>query len=383
MKIFMVTGEMSGDKHGYHLAKAFYKICPDLQLYGIGAERMKEAGVTVLADITHLNAFQHRFLPRFLYRHQINKNIHIFYNFIKKEKCDAVVIIGLADDTQYISMKMASLTKELGISIFYYFAPHVWIWSRQKTQKVAKLFDQILTLFPLEDTEYKASGATTDYIGHPVIDEIKADFKNDMALSLKKDLKIQNKQLLVFFPGSRKGEVKYHLPVIKNVIKKLSSINSFNYVVSAANYALNEKITRYFQYNKMIKVVTGNVYELINCADLVITSSGTITLEIALMEKLCIILYKMPWLTYLIIKRIITIQYMGLPNIIMEKEIVPEFLQGKANPQIIAQTALDLLNNKKIAELQKRQLHELKKVLGGSGAIGRAAHVILDHIGQK
>jgi lipid-A-disaccharide synthase len=383
MKIFLVTGEMSGDKHGAHLARALQSLQPDIELYGIGGEKMKEIGVKVLSDITRLNAFQYRFLPRMLYRRQLNKNVHMFYRFLKKERCDGVVLIGLADDTQYVSMQIAKLTKSLAIPLIYYFAPHVWIWSMKKARGVAELFDKVLTLFPLEDKFYRAAGARTNFIGHPIIDEIESEFQADRGFCPKVEGDKDGKKLVVFFPGSRIGEIKYHLPIIKNIINTLSLKGHFRYAVSAANGQFRERIERYFQHSRGIRVVTGHIYRLIDSADFIFTSAGTITLEIALMEKPCIIFYRMPRITYLIGRCFIRFKYFGLPNVVMDKKIFPEFKQGEINPERMAGAAIEYLNDNNKREAVASDLRELKKMLGTSGAVSRAARVILDTIQDK
>ncbi len=383
MKVFMVTGEVSGDKHGAHLAKALKKICPHVQLHGIGGEMMKEAGVDIITDIRHLNAFQYRYLPRFFFRHRLNQIIRMFCNFIKEEGCDIVVMIGLADDTTYISMKMAGLTKNLGIPIFYYYAPHVWMWSSGKTKKVAEKFDCILTLFPQEERNYRDAGARTIFIGHPVVDEIEAGSKNGNGFLLKKNLGFRDKKVIVFFPGSRRGEIKYHLPIIKKIIGEISQDGRFGYIVSAVNDDFKEKIERYFHSDESIKVLKNNIYHLIDCADFIIAASGTITLEVALKEKPLIVFYRVPWITYLIGISLLKFEYIGMPNVIMEKKIVPEFLQGKIEPRCIAHIALNLLNDQREADLMRMKLRELKRSLGGAGATGRAAKAIIDFVNRK
>ncbi|UCB47048.1 MAG: lipid-A-disaccharide synthase [Spirochaetota bacterium] len=383
MKAFLVTGEVSGDKHGAHLAEALKAIQPDIALYGIGGRMMQEADVNVLTDISHLNAFQYRYLPRIFFRRKLNNTIREYCDFLNKEKPDIVIVIGIADNTTYIAKKIAEHTKAFGIPIFYYFSPHVWLWSNRKTRRVAGRFDRILTIFPQEENAYKSAGANTIYIGHPIIDEIASEGEKGDRDSLKTEFGIGDEKLVVFFPGSRIGELRYHLPIIKNIIHELSLCGTFTYIVSAADDEFEKRIKQYFTTTTDIRIVTGRVYGLISLADVIITSSGTITLEIALLEKPNIIIYRVPWITYIIGRSSIGFKHIGMPNIIMDRVIVPEFLQGAINPGKIARIAFDFLNEKDKVDSIRKGLKELKEHLGGNGATRRAASAIINFINTK
>jgi lipid-A-disaccharide synthase len=383
MKAFFVAGEVSGDKHGAYLANAMNALQPGVTLFGIGGSMMREAGVNIIADISRLNAFQYRYLPRLFYRRKLNLTIDDYCNFLKKEKPDIVVVIGLADNTTYIAMKVAERTREMGIPIFYYFSPHVWMWSSRKTRRVAERFDCILTMFPQEEDGYKTAGANTLYIGHPIMDELAYEREKGAGASLKTEMGIGDEKLVVFFPGSRRGELRYHVPIMAKIIRKLSQQGSFIYIVSAANDEFEKSITQYFHSRRDVSIVVGRIYELISCADMIVTSSGTITLEIALHEKPNIIIYRVPWITYLIGRSLMRFKFIGLPNVIMDRIIVPEFLQGSINPEKIARTALSFLMKKDDADDIRANLKELRERLGGDGAIKRAAKAIIDFVNSQ
>jgi lipid-A-disaccharide synthase len=383
MKVFLVTGEVSGDKHAAHLAAALKRLDPEIELYGIGGSLMEEAGVKLLSDISGLNAFQYRYLPRLLYRGRLNSVIREYCGFVRRENPDIVVVIGLADDTTYVAMKIAQQTREMGIPVYYYFAPHVWMWSERKTKRVADHFDCILTIFPQEEREYKKIGARTLYIGHPIIDEIAEVQKKSRVRALRSELGIENEKTVVFFPGSRAGELRYHLPIMAKIIQeiqsrsKISESGTVQFVVSALNEEYKRRIHEFFGHQSNVRVVTGRVYDLIECADAVVTSSGTITLEIALHEKPHVIIYRVPWGTYLIGRALLGFRYIGMPNVIMERIIVPEFLQGAIKPRQIAHIILEILAGGESAESMKERLRELAELLGGRGAVGRAAEAIV------
>jgi len=382
MKVFLVTGEASGDKHGAHLAMALKRLDPGIRIYGIGGPMMREAGVMALADISGLNAFQYRYLPRLLYRGRLNRTIREYCGFLETERPDVVVIIGLADDTTYVAMRIARVTREIGIPVFYYFAPHVWIWSAKKTKRVTMAFDCILTTFPQEEREYKEAGARTIYVGHPIIDEI-AEGRRGGGF-LRDDLGLGDKKAVVFFPGSRSGELRYHLPIMEKVMqeiercKKQDNGEETSYIISALNDRFRRKIEEYFPSGSGVHVIVGNVYDLIECADAVVTSSGTVTLEIALHEKPHVIIYRVPWITYLIGRTLLGFRYIGMPNVIMERVVVPEFLQGAIDPKKIAGIVTGILRDEEMRSSMKRSLRELKDRLGGGGAIDRAAKAIVE-----
>jgi lipid-A-disaccharide synthase len=377
MNIFLVTGEISGDKHGAHLANAIRLVAPDAELYGVGGEMMRGAGVHVLSDISRYNAFQYRILPKIFTRGRMNAIVGIFREELRRRRYDAAVIIGLADDTQYVSMRMAGVAKDAGVPVVYYFAPHVWIWSGKKTRFVSGLFDRILTLFPEEHEAYAAAGARTEYIGHPIIDEIRAHYDRGREETLGRELRKGGEKLLAFFPGSRFGEIRYHLPVIEKTIDLLSARGDCAFAVSAVNEEFAGYIRRRFGAGGKAAVVIGSAYELVGAADAVVACSGTVTLEIAILEKPSIIIYRLPWITYLVGRCLLSFEHFGLPNIIAGREIVPELLQGRARPEEIARIAAELLSNGTRAQAQRSELRALKEHLGGAGALERAARSVL------
>ena len=384
MKVIIVTGEVSGDKHGAHLAEALSRIVPGIAIYGIGGMMMKSAGVSVLFDISSLNAFQYRYLPRLLLRGKLNSIVRTYAEFLEREKPDLAVLVGLADDTTYVAMKMARVTREAGVPVFYYFAPHVWMWSDRKTRRVAHCFDRILTVFPQEDDAYRKAGAETVFVGHPIIDEI----RSEVGARSKPPLKSNNEKAVVFFPGSRKGELRYHLPVMRQIIREIENSCGARgtgtvYLISALNDRFRERIESCLGGQRGVRVVQGRVYDLMACADAVVSSSGTITLEIALHEKPGVIIYRVPWVTYLIGRMLIGFRYIGMPNVIMERRIVPEFLQGAIDSKRIGEIVNGILSDSETARDMRRDYKRLKELLGGSGALDRAAGAIVQFVRQK
>jgi lipid-A-disaccharide synthase len=384
MKVILVTGEVSGDKHGAFLAEALARIEPGIAIYGIGGRMMESAGVRVFADISGLNAFQYRYLPRLLFRNRLNRIVCEYREFLERERPDIAVLIGLADDTTYVAMRIAQVTRDAGVPVFYYFAPHVWMWSGRKTNRVARQFDRILTVFPQEEAAYREAGSKTVFVGHPIIDEIQSGAGGVKGPPLKRD----GEKAVVFFPGSRKGELRYHLPIMRRIIREID--NTYRspdmkivYLVSALNDRFKERIENYLGGQSGVRVIKGMVYDLMECADAVVTSSGTITLEIALHEKPGVIIYRVPWITYLIGRTLLGFRYIGMPNVIMERKIVPEFLQGAIDPKRIGEIVKTILENTEQACEMRRDLKRLKERLGGSGALNRAAGAIVEYVRQK
>ncbi len=384
MKVILVTGEVSGDKHGAFLAQALARIDPGIGIYGIGGPMMKSAGVSVFADISGLNAFQYRYLPRLLFRNRLNRIVRKYREFIETEQPDIAVLIGLADNTTYVAMRIAQVTRNAGVPVFYYFAPHVWMWSGKKTKRVAQRFDRILTVFPQEEEAYRNAGSQTLFVGHPIIDEIQAGTGGVKGPPLKRE----GEKAVVFFPGSRKGELRYHLPIMRRIIREIdnayrSSDTEIVYLVSALNDQFKERIETCLGGLSGVRVVTGMVYDLMECADAVVTSSGTITLEIALHEKPGVIIYRVPWITYLIGRTLLGFRYIGMPNVIMERKIVPEFLQGAIDSKRIGAIVKEILENTEQARDMRQDMKKLKERLGGSGALNRAAGAIVEYVKQK
>ncbi len=375
--IFIVAGEASGDLNGSALALSLKKFAPDLKLIGIGGKQMKEAGVEILFDISELAVMGFT---------EVLKNIrrlrNIFRNFVRKmDELKPAALILL--DYPGFNIRLAERAKKRGITTIYYISPQVWAWGKNRVKKLAKVVDKMIVIFPFEKDFYKETGLDVEFVGHPMLDRMelrmnKEEIAKRFALST-------STTTVALLPGSRRQEVKRHLPVMLKAgsIMKKGGTNLQFILPCASTIDAGEIRNIMGDHGLEVTIIENQTYEAISFADLVITSSGTATLESAYLGKPLIVIYKVSWITWLIGKFLIKVRNIAMVNIIVGKKIVPEFLEFHARPSAIAGEAMRLLENSTYRLGMVRELVKVRDALGTPGASDRAASAILRTIGIK
>jgi len=367
--------------HGAFLAKSLLKKEPHLQIFGMGGERMKAAGIKVLFDLTQFSLMGFVEVARhiFLFR-------RVLYQLIAKirtEQPDAIVFI----DYPGFNLRLAEKIKFLSIPLIYYISPQVWAWGKNRIKKIASLFSKMIAILPFEKEIYEKEGLPAFFVGHPLLDVVKTT-NSEQAVGVARlvshckqcySSRASSATTITILPGSRSCEVKRLLPVmvkLAQLIKEKKPETQF--VILAASSLMEKEIEKILKKKKIsLKVTQERKYDLINSSALVLTASGTATVEIAILKRPMIILYKVSSFAYPFLKKMVSIPYIGMVNIIAKKKIVPEFIQGKANAEKILPTALALLEQREKREKMSDQLRDVKKSLGNPGAADRAAEIIL------
>jgi lipid-A-disaccharide synthase len=336
-KILISAIEVSADMHAANLVKAIKKLRPDIDFSGLGSEALRETGCNIYLDLTSkstvglIEPLKH--LSSFL------KALKLLKKMMLKEKPDAFFCI----DGQGFHLLAAQIAKKLGIPVIYYIAPQEWLWGTlEGGKKVASLCDLIIAIFPEEKIFYEKLGVRTVYNGHPLTAIAKPTLsKNDF---IKKYSLPTDKPLLALFPGSRKQEIKMILPVLTSTAQLLSSVcNSF---IVAANAFYKKEIEK--QVARLnIPVILKENYNAMAAADFILSSTGTITLEAALIGTPILAVYKLSPLSYWILKKSFgprLPKYKALPNMIAGGEIMPEVIQEGVEPENLATLIKNYLN---------------------------------------
>ena len=371
-KIFIITGDISGDMHGAFLAKSLLKKEPHLQIFGMGGEKMKAAGIKVLFDLTQFS------LMGFI---EVARHIVLFrrvlYQLIAKikiEQPDAIVFI----DYPGFNLRLAEKIKSLSIPLIYYISPQVWAWGKNRIKKIASLFSRMIVILPFEKELYEKEGLSAFFVGHPLLDVVKTTGLMNQVPTISNG-RASSATTITLLPGSRSCEVRRLLPVmvkLAQLIKEKKPETQF--IILAASSLMEKEIEKILKKKKIsLRVTREKKYDLIKSSALALTASGTATVEIAILERPMIIFYKVSPFAYLFLKKMVKLPYIGMVNIIAKKEIVPEFIQGRANAEKILPTALALLEQREKREKMSEQLRRVKKSLGNPGAADRAAEIIL------
>lgn len=371
--IMIVAGEASGDMHGASLVREMLKIDPALNFYGIGGNRMQNAGVKLLINasetaVVGLTEIISKFGTLFRIIRQVKKSLD-------EMKPELVILIDYPDFNLNF---VAPAAKKRNIKIFYYISPQVWAWRKNRINKIKRLVNKMAVILPFEVDTYAAKGFVVHYVGHPLLDLVKSTYSKQESRKIF-DLD-ESKTTIGLLPGSRVTEVKKLLPEILQAAEILARrMPNVQFVLPLADMLDENAVAEIISgFSVKVQVVAGRTYEAISCADLAIVASGTATLETALLGVPMIIIYKISPLSYVVGKLFIRIKNIGLVNIIAGKTIVPELIQGKAKAQSIASEAIDILTS---VERKKEIINELATIrakLGKSGAAIRAAQLALD-----
>ena len=346
--IMMLAGEASGDLYGGHLVKALKTLNPDLQFFGMGGPRMKEAGVDIhvqakeVAVVGALEVLTHFFRILRAARH--------LKKLIKEKKPCLLILIDFPD----FNFHIAKFAKKLKIKIFYYISPQVWAWRKGRVKTIKKLVDLMMVILPFEVDFYKKENFSVCFEGHPLIDIVKPDLQP----LLKKTY-----PTIGLLPGSRDEEIKQLLPVlIETALMLKKDYPNAHFILPLASTLSKEMILPYLEKNNLpLDIISNQTYAALASCDVIITASGTITLEAALLQTPMVIIYKLKTLSYLLGRLLVKVPHIGLCNLIANERIVPELLQNEVTPERISIEVKKILNDTSVI---KTKLLKIRNLLG-------------------
>ena len=370
----IIAGEASGDLYAANLVEKIMALNSSYHFFGIGGEKTKKARVEILIDSKELAVTGLTELVGKL------KNIYLALKetkkALKKRRPKLLILIDFPD----FNLRIAKVAKKLKIPVLYYISPQIWAWRKGRIKTIAKFVDKMIVILPFEEPIYKEYGVDVAFVGHPLIDLVKhAENQKDILLKwgLNPDI-----ITITLMPGSRTNEVKRLLPIMILAANKIAKkFSNLQFIIPTAPTISKIELQRYIPKNNLkIKIVENDTYNSIYVAKLIITASGTATLEAAILSKPMIIIYKLSFLSYLLGRMLLKIPMIGLVNILANKMIVPELLQNQANPLKIAKEAERFLKDKKYYLKVKNSLQEIRSLLGPPGASERAARVVINMI---
>ncbi len=375
-KIFIITGEYSGDTHAAAVARKLRECSSEIIIEGIGGEQMEAEGVKLFHNHSKMGAVG--LSPQIIIDH-IKLGKETVDYILNSYKPDLVLLV----DYGGFNLKIAQFLKKHKFEgkIFYYIPPQIWASRKYRIKTVKKYIDKVLCIFPFEEEMYKEYGIDVHYCGHPLISQLpeKAD-KTDF---FEKHGFTPEKPLVAIFPGSRKFELKYLMKLFIDSAKTLKRKHPDLQVCFSMAPNINHEL--YYKYFKNcdFKVIQGENQALLSVSDALILASGTVALEAALYNTPLIIAYRAPWIFYLIYLIVRCIDKVSLPNIICNKIIVPELVQPKATHDNIVFEEERLLYDKKRREQQIKELEEVKEKLSDKCSSSEAAKVIWEAVIEK
>ena len=386
MKLAIVAGEASGDLHAAEVLRELKRLDPNIETFGIGGDLLAREGMRLvhhareMGIVGFFNVIRHLRMFRRIYDDLIAE--------IAKQRPDAVLLV----DYPGFNLRMARRCKELGLRVVYYISPQLWAWRRGRVKQVAKYVDRMIVIFPFEETFYREHGIEAVYVGHPLIEEIghiarpgvgsrgsgvgAASIAEQNASPPTPDTRHPRPTTrIALLPGSRKAEVKSLLPAMLDAVEILGRERTIDaYVVQAPT--ISRALLDEFIAGRNVRIVAHDNGEAVAAADVALSSSGTATLECAVLGTPVIVMYRLSQANYWLGKMVVTIPHFALINIVAGKQIVPELIQGAVNGQRIAAETRRLLDPANYARVSE-ELAAVRSKLGDAGAARRAAEAVM------
>jgi lipid-A-disaccharide synthase len=369
-KILLVAGEVSGDLHGSYLVEAIHRIDPEIQFFGVGGEGLKRAGMRLLQHSQSLSVVG--ITEVFVKLGSILKALRTLKRSLEREKPDLVILIDFPD----FNLRLARIVHRKGIPILYYISPQVWAWRPGRVKLIARLVKKMVVLFPFEVPLYEAAGVDVEWVGHPLLDIVKPTLSKERALQqFGLD---PGRRTVGLLPGSRIHEIERLLPSLLASAQLLEKeIPDLQFVIPLAPGIPPRALSSRMNHISVpVKVVEGFTYDVMNLCELLITASGTATLEGAILGKPMIIIYKVSFSTYWIGRALVRVNHIGLPNLVAEKKIALELIQKDVHPQRIVEEAFRILRDPLLSRKMTESMGEVRHKLGEPGAAERAARIV-------
>ncbi|HCE67307.1 MAG: lipid-A-disaccharide synthase [Geobacteraceae bacterium GWC2_55_20] len=366
----IVAGEASGDIYGADLAREAFKIDPDIHFFGIGGARMREAGVETLVDsadmavvglvevLKHFNVISDAFLK--------------LKQILLNNRPDLLILI----DYPGFNLRLAKIARKAGVRVLYYISPQIWAWRQGRVKKIARLVDHMAVILPFEAPFYERAGVPVSFVGHPMLDMVSVNMdRSQAAASFGLD---PARKIVGLFPGSRKNELDRLLPVIIGAAVQLKSrFPDIRFVLPLASTLNADSITpQLAEAGLDVTITRDRIHELIRACDAVISVSGTVTLEIALVGTPMVIIYKLSPLTYQLAKRLVKVPNIGLCNIVAGETVVRELIQDEANAVNISAEIGTILSDDGYDGTIRHKLAQVRSRLGCGGASQNVARLI-------
>jgi lipid-A-disaccharide synthase len=375
VRIGIVAGEASGDLLGSHLIQALKQKQPDIEFVGIAGPKMISEGAKSLFPIERLSVRGYFEVIKHLW--SLLKLRRELLNHFLSNPPDLFIGIDAPDFNFWLETKL----KRKGIKTIHYVSPSIWAWRKNRIKKIKNAVTQVLALFPFEPALYEEKGVPVAYVGHPLADIL--PMEPDVA-GAREILKLETSSLVIaMLPGSRQSEVEQHADLFVKTAKLIYAQQPNAVFLVPLITRETRRIFELAIFNELeplpIQLLFGHAHDAMEAANVVIVASGTATLEAALLKKPMVITYRMSNLSWQLLKRMRLQPYVGLPNVLAGKFVVPELLQDDATPEKLAQATLDLVNDKeKLAEIKKEftDIHQQLK----QNTAEKAAAAILSHL---
>lgn len=374
----IVTGEASGDLHGGSLVKAVARLAPDIRFFGVGSRKLEEAGCDLILDSGELSAMGlFEVLGRL-------PTILSHYRSLKKvlhgdTPPDLLVLIDFPD----FNLRLAAEAQKAGIPVLYYISPKFWAWRQGRLKTIARVVDRMAVIFPFEVPYFQRHGVDVSFVGNPLLDDLETV---PGRLKCREKFQLASEDSIVgLFPGSRESEIRFNLPTMLETAKLLLTENpEMKFLLPVAANLSKDAIAEQVTASQLpVTLVPGELFEAARACDAALVVSGTATLQTGLVGTPLAVIYKCSPASFAIGKRLVKVQHVSLVNIISDAEIVKEFLQEAAMPQVLADEMGRLMHDSEYRAEMLERLASLRNEMGEPGCSQRVARMVLEMLEKE
>ena len=372
-KLFIIAGEASGDLHGSNLIRSLKELDETIQIQCWGGDKMKEAGGQVMKHIRELSFMG--FVEVLLNLRTILRNFKTCKSQLIDFEPDALVLI----DFPGFNLRMAEWAKNRGIPVFYYISPQIWAWKQSRVHQIKRCVDKMYVILPFEESFYARFDYPVEYVGSPLLDAIEQHIEHAASHeSFRVRHHLDQRPILALVPGSRKQEIKRKLPLM---LKAAEFFPTHQVIITGAPAIEYSYYQQYIGNNHL--VVFNETYDVLKEAEIAAVTSGTATLETALIGTPQVVCYKGSFLSYLIARLLIKVRFISLVNLIMDREIVKELIQHECTAWTVQQELHSLISDQPKRERVIKDYNELRDLLGKGGASKKVAQSLLKTIQER
>ncbi len=369
-RVLIVAGEASGDAQASRLVKAMREQRSDLTFYGVGGEQMRAAGVETIFDAASLSVMG--FSEAVGGFRQAWRCYRTLVNDLESpNRPDLLILVDFPE----FNLILARKARKAGVKVFYYVSPQVWAWRRGRIRKICQRVDRMVVLFPFEQGLYESGGLETHFVGHPLAEDVAAS--REPSETRERHRIPQDRPLLVLMPGSRRKEVHSMLPVMLEGAAMLKGRATV--ALARAPGIPADLVEDYVAASGLeVAIIAGDTYNLMSAGDVAVVTSGTVTVECALMGLPMVVVYRMSRMSYLLARALVKVPFIAMPNIILDRQVVPELVQAQASADGIAEEVSRYLDDEAHRRRTKEELAGIRSSLVLPGAADRAARLAVE-----
>jgi lipid-A-disaccharide synthase len=368
--IFIITGETSGELYGALLAKSIKAMHEDVRICGVGGERMRSEGVELLAGVTGSFGL----VEALSSLRELRKTFKKVCDELERKRPSVVVLIDFPE----FNLKVAERARSLGSKVLYYVSPQVWAWRRGRIKKVRDLSDKIAVILPFEEQLYNNAGVDCEFVGHPIMEEI--EHMEGSRESMKEGFGLDpHRGVLGLLPVSRRHELRRTIPLFIRVLRSFGEkYPAYQYILPLAHnvdLSLSEGMLGEIEALG-VKIINGRAPEVLRASDMTLVASGTATLQAALIGVPMVVVYKLFPLTYLVGKMVVKVRHISLVNLLADREIVSELIQGKARPDYILRELEKIIVDSQWRSSMLENFQKIRSLYSGKSASQRVAEIV-------